>query len=236
MQMIMHKNCNGATKKYILHGAALIDRNALILNAIHKVRNWGFLNFMHPVASVGNAHLACVLTARYCGPSEFSPVRFPHMEAALSCCICCCSCWAMRFCSLSFCVSANFTTMGEEQPWGKQAAYQNAAQTLKFQNIQQKVKVQHKENFKMDFFAELAFYSEHSEYAWEAFSHQNQWILKHILQDELQNWSVSLPPWSVTGAWIWWQTGPSVSQWMWRRHSLWTRRWEAWKQITNFRI
>lgn len=41
--------------------------------------------------------LSCVLTARYCGPSEFSPVRFPHMEAALSCCICCCSCWVMRF-------------------------------------------------------------------------------------------------------------------------------------------
>lgn len=61
-------------------------------------------------------NLSCVLTARYCGPSEFSPVRFPHIEAALSCCICCCSCWAMRFCSLSFCVSANFTTMGEEQP------------------------------------------------------------------------------------------------------------------------
>lgn len=59
------------------------------------------------------------LTARYCGPSEFSPVRFPHIDAALSCCICCWSCWAMRFCSLSFCVSANFTTMGEEQPCGQ---------------------------------------------------------------------------------------------------------------------
>lgn len=56
------------------------------------------------------------LTARYWGPRLLSPVRFPHMEAALSCCICCCSCWAMRFCSLSFWVSANFTTMGDEHP------------------------------------------------------------------------------------------------------------------------
>jgi len=56
------------------------------------------------------------LTAKYCGPSVLRPARFPHTEAALICCICCWSCWAIRFCSLSFCVSANFTTMGEEQP------------------------------------------------------------------------------------------------------------------------
>lgn len=42
------------------------------------------------------------------------------MEAALSCCSCSCSCCAKRFCSLSFWVSANFTTMGEEQPWNRQ--------------------------------------------------------------------------------------------------------------------
>lgn len=29
------------------------------------------------------------LTARYWGPRELSPARLPHMEAALSCCICC---------------------------------------------------------------------------------------------------------------------------------------------------
>lgn len=56
------------------------------------------------------------LTAKYWGPSVLRPARFPHTEAALICCICCWSCWAIRFCSLSFCVSANFTTMGEEQP------------------------------------------------------------------------------------------------------------------------
>lgn len=60
------------------------------------------------------------LTAKYWGPSVLRPARFPHIEAALICCICCWSCWAIRFCSLSFCVSANFTTMGEEQPCKQQ--------------------------------------------------------------------------------------------------------------------
>lgn len=60
------------------------------------------------------------LTAKYWGPSVLRPARFPHTEAALICCICCWSCWAIRFCSLSFCVSANFTTMGEEQPCKQQ--------------------------------------------------------------------------------------------------------------------
>lgn len=60
------------------------------------------------------------LTAKYWGPSVLRPARFPHTEAALICCICCWSCWAIRFCSLSFCVSANFTTMGEEQPCEQQ--------------------------------------------------------------------------------------------------------------------
>lgn len=56
------------------------------------------------------------LTAKYWGPRVFRPARFPHTDAALICCICCWSCWAILFCSLSFCVSANFTTMGDEQP------------------------------------------------------------------------------------------------------------------------
>lgn len=57
------------------------------------------------------------LTAKYWGPRVFRPARFPHTDAALICCICCWSCWAILFCSLSFCVSANFTTMGDEQPY-----------------------------------------------------------------------------------------------------------------------
>lgn len=75
--------------------------NRLITNNLHEHL---YVLYEHP------------LTARYCGPRLFSPVRFPHMEAALSCCICCCSCWAKRFCSLSFWVSANFTTIGDEHP------------------------------------------------------------------------------------------------------------------------
>lgn len=47
-----------------------------------------------------------------------SPVRFPQV-AVLSCCICCASCCWRRLCSLSFWVSANFTTIGEEQPCGQ---------------------------------------------------------------------------------------------------------------------
>lgn len=58
------------------------------------------------------------LTARYCGVRPPRPVRFPHV-AVLSCCICWASCCCRRRCSLSFCVSANLTTMGEEQPWGQ---------------------------------------------------------------------------------------------------------------------
>lgn len=57
------------------------------------------------------------LTAKYWGPRVLRPARFPHTDAALICCICCWSCWAILFCSLSFCVSANFTTMGDEQPY-----------------------------------------------------------------------------------------------------------------------
>lgn len=57
------------------------------------------------------------LTAKYWGPRVFRPARFPHTDAALICCICCWSCWAILFCSLSFCVSANFTTIGDEQPY-----------------------------------------------------------------------------------------------------------------------
>lgn len=58
------------------------------------------------------------LTARYCGVRPPRPVRFPQV-AVLSCCICCASCCWRRLCSLSFCVSANFTTIGEEQPCGQ---------------------------------------------------------------------------------------------------------------------
>lgn len=58
------------------------------------------------------------LTARYCGVRPPSPVRFPQV-AVLSCCICCASCCWRRLCSLSFWVSANFTTIGEEQPCGQ---------------------------------------------------------------------------------------------------------------------
>lgn len=57
------------------------------------------------------------LTARYCGERVPSPARFPQVEALLSCWICCTSCCCRRRCSLSLCVSANFTTRGEEQPW-----------------------------------------------------------------------------------------------------------------------
>lgn len=57
------------------------------------------------------------LTAKYWGPRVFRLARFPHTDAALICCICCWSCWAILFCSLSFWVSANFTTMGDEQPY-----------------------------------------------------------------------------------------------------------------------
>lgn len=58
------------------------------------------------------------LTARYCGVRPPRPVRFPQV-AVLSCCICCASCCWRRLCSLSFWVSANFTTIGEEQPCGQ---------------------------------------------------------------------------------------------------------------------
>lgn len=57
------------------------------------------------------------LTARYCGVRPPRPVRLPQVVALLSCCICWASCCCRRRCSLSFCVSANFTTMGDEQPW-----------------------------------------------------------------------------------------------------------------------
>lgn len=58
-----------------------------------------------------------ILTARYCGVSVPRPAKFPQVEALLSCWICCTSCCCRRRCSLSLCVSANFTTKGEEQPW-----------------------------------------------------------------------------------------------------------------------
>lgn len=61
---------------------------------------------------------AALLTARYCGVRPPRPVRLPQVVALLSCCICCASCCCRRRCSLSFCVSANFTTMGDEQPCG----------------------------------------------------------------------------------------------------------------------
>lgn len=61
--------------------------------------------------------LGARLTARYCGVSVPRPARFPQVEALLSCCIWCTSCCCRRRCSLSLCVSANFTTRGEEQPW-----------------------------------------------------------------------------------------------------------------------
>lgn len=59
---------------------------------------------------------AAPLTARYWGVRPPRPVRLPQVVALLSCCICCASCCCRRRCSLSFCVSANFTTMGDEQP------------------------------------------------------------------------------------------------------------------------
>lgn len=60
------------------------------------------------------------LTARYCGVRVPRPARFPQVEALLSCWICCTSCCCRRRCSLSLCVSANFTTKGEEQPWSSE--------------------------------------------------------------------------------------------------------------------
>lgn len=67
---------------------------------------------------MGNTE-AELLTARYCGVRPPRPVRFPQVVALLSCCICWASCCCRRRCSLSFCVSANFTTIGEEHPcWG----------------------------------------------------------------------------------------------------------------------
>lgn len=70
-----------------------------------------------------SGHLAgeARLTARYCGVSVPRPARFPQVEALLSCWICCTSCCCRRRCSLSLCVSANFTTRGEEQPWSGRA-------------------------------------------------------------------------------------------------------------------
>lgn len=68
------------------------------------------------MVEVGDA--AALLTARYCGVRPPRPVRLPQVVALLSCCICCASCCCRRRCSLSFCVSANFTTMGDEQPCG----------------------------------------------------------------------------------------------------------------------
>lgn len=61
-----------------------------------------------------------ILTARYCGVRVPRPARFPQMEVLLSCWICCTSCCCRRRCSLSLCVSANFTTKGEEQPWSSE--------------------------------------------------------------------------------------------------------------------
>lgn len=68
------------------------------------------------------AQQCCVLmlTARYCGVRVPRPARFPQMEVLLSCWICCTNCCCRRRCSLSLCVSANFTTKGEEQPWSSE--------------------------------------------------------------------------------------------------------------------
>lgn len=65
---------------------------------------------------VGVAAWVCPLTARYCGVRPVRPVKLPQADALFNCCICCANCCCSRRCSLSFCVSANFTTMGEEQP------------------------------------------------------------------------------------------------------------------------
>lgn len=109
----------GKRETYFLHPSGhiqvlLLPQSQLATMTLHVHK---YTEKYKPGFKQVNMHCLGVLTARYCGPSELRPVKFPHMEAAFSCCICCCSCWAMRFCSLSFCVSANFTTIGEEQPW-----------------------------------------------------------------------------------------------------------------------
>lgn len=99
-----------SSTKWILSTRSFLKMN--ILNTAKTVRH------SNPRGDEKNPNQK--LTAKYWGPSVLRPARFPHIEAALICCICCWSCWAIRFCSLSFCVSANFTTMGEEQPCKQQ--------------------------------------------------------------------------------------------------------------------
>ncbi len=61
----------------------------------------------------------CVGVSSYCqilrGEASQAGQAAPA-DALFNCCICCANCCCSRRCSLSFCVSANFTTMGEEQP------------------------------------------------------------------------------------------------------------------------
>lgn len=67
-------------------------------------------------------NMTTILTARYCGPRAAMLLAEATFQRF------CVTCWSL-FASFSFCVSANFTTRGDEQPW---ASKPHVSQTKAF--------------------------------------------------------------------------------------------------------